>query len=138
MNLSLIKEPIQALKSLLIVVSVSTALFSCQPAENKDAVNETTPPTETQAGADTTQKRPAPDFFIIPPELADKRVWICENGTSDIFHTQHDCPVLAQCNETDGTFKNVTLTRAIEAYGRYNCETCSKDLDHIFDKDMVR
>lgn len=138
MNSAHIKAHVPVLKSLLVIFSIASTILSCQPAENQDAENRTAAAAETGIAADTSQKRPAPDFFVIPPELADKRVWVCENETADTFHTQHDCSVLAQCTKTNGTFKNVTLVRAVEAYGRYNCEVCSKDLDHIFDRDMVR
>jgi hypothetical protein len=43
--------------------------------------------------------------------------------------------VLVTCNST---FRNLTLTRAIENFDRYNCETCSGDLAHIFDENAVR
>ncbi|WP_242916935.1 hypothetical protein [Pontibacter liquoris] len=111
-------------------------LSSCQQT------TEEKPPATAQqsaemAPADTVQKRPAPTFFIIPPEMASKHVWLCENATADVFHLKHDCPVLVACRGK-GTFRNVSLVRAIETYGRYNCQTCSKELDTIFDEDMVR
>lgn len=123
-------------KALLLVITCS--IFSCQEA-GKSEETGATPPSEaaTLSVADTTEARPAPTFFVIPPELAEQRVWICENASADIFHVQHDCPLLVQC-KGKGSFRNLTLVRAIEDYDRYNCQVCSEELDHIFDEDLVR
>ncbi len=111
-------------------------LTGCQGTENKE--KETTAATsEEAAAADTAQvaRRPAPEFFVITPELKDRRVWICDDSNLDIFHVKNDCDNLRGCK---GTFRNVTIPRAIEEYGRYNCENCSSDLAYIFDEDAVR
>lgn len=137
MNLSLSHQIINAFRKALLLAVICTVI-SCQET---GATEETvaTAPTEAAAvsEADTTEVRPAPTFFIIPPDLAEQRVWICENASSDIFHVQHDCPVLLEC-KGKGSFRNLTLVRAIEDYGRYNCQVCSEDLNNIFDEDMVR
>jgi hypothetical protein len=110
-------------------------LFSCQSNTENTAATSQVEVTDTVAAADTAAARPAPSFFVIPPDMAKSRVWICIEASSDIFHVKHDCPVLKQCK---GTFRNLTLTRAIEDFGRYNCQECSKDYDHIFDEQRVR
>ncbi|MFD3001688.1 hypothetical protein ACFS7Z_15050 [Pontibacter toksunensis] len=110
--------------------------FSCQETDK----TADTPLAEAETAAsltDTTGMRPAPTFFVIPPDLAEKRVWICENTASDLFHVQHDCPVLVEC-KGKGSFRNLTIVRAIEDFGRYNCQTCSEGLNHIFDEELVR
>lgn len=135
MNFTLSTKIISAFRNTLLL-AVTCTVFACQEI----AETEDTPETEavtSVSGTDTTETRPAPTFFVIPPDLADKRVWICENASSDLFHVQHDCPVLVQC-KGKGSFRNLTIVRAIEDYGRYNCQVCSKDLNHIFDEDMVR
>jgi len=118
----------------VLALFLSLTLFSCQPAEDTttEVVAETQP-----AAIDSLQqeKRPAPEFFIIPQELVKNRVWLCDNGTSDIFQVKNDCPVFMSC---DATKRNVSLPRAIEEYGRYNCTTCSAELAHIFDEEMIR
>lgn len=122
-----------------IVLLVLFAFPSCQPTETnaQQEAQAASPATEALAASDTTAKRPAPEFFVVPREMFRKRVWICEDGVSDLFHVQHDCPILVQC-KGKGTFRNLLLPRAIEDFGRYNCQECSKDLDMIFDKDAVR
>ena len=114
-------------------------LGSCRQATEQEAANaeQETVTAAQLAAADTAQKRPAPTFYLIPPQIVRQRVWICDAAVSDIFHTKADCPVLLECRGK-GNFRNVSLQRAIEEYGRYNCQTCSQDLDHIFDEDMVR
>jgi len=113
-------------------------LGSCQQAaEQETTATEQKTAATPMASADTAQKRPAPTFYLIPPNMVRQRVWICDAVTADIFHTKADCPVLLECRGK-GNFRNVSLQRAIEEYGRYNCQTCSQDLDHIFDEDMVR
>ncbi|WP_347158555.1 hypothetical protein [Pontibacter chitinilyticus] len=121
---------------------ISAAIFtllllaSCQPStENKATI--TSQVSSAATPADTVQKRPAPTFYIIPPDLIRKRVWLCDAPAADVFHTRNDCPVLLECRGK-GTFRNVTLQRAIEEYGRYNCPVCSKELSSIFDENLVR
>lgn len=117
----------------LAAVAIST-LFSCQQNESNNAATTA----EVQAAeADSVQKerRPAPEFFIIPQELAKNRVWLCDDGISDIFHVKNNCPVFMTCKSTK---RNVSLPRAIEEYGMYNCHTCSEELNHIFDEDKIR
>ncbi|MEJ8801636.1 hypothetical protein [Pontibacter sp. H249] len=116
------------LKSLAFIAILGATTFACQ--QNTEQQEAT-----VQATAET--KRPAPEFFVIPEDLVNKRVWICENATADVFHMKHDCPVLIAC-KGKGTFRNVTVPRAVEDYGRYNCQECAKDLDYIFDEDAVR
>lgn len=133
MNFTLSNRIINTIRNVLLL-AVACLVFSCQEsAETADTLE--TVEANSVSEADTTEARPAPTFFIIPPDMADRRVWICENASSDIFHVQHDCPLLVQCK---GSFRNVTIPRAIETYGRYNCQVCSLDLDHIFDEEMVR
>ncbi|OKL40154.1 hypothetical protein [Pontibacter flavimaris] len=111
------------------------ALAACQPTET--GKQEEAVATAAPAAPNTAVKRAAPEFFVIPEDMARKRVWICEDGVSDIFHVKHDCPILVQC-KGKGSFRNLVLPRAIEEYGRYNCQECSKELDIIFDRDAVR
>ena len=111
----------------------SSVLFSCQSAEQTQ--EEAKVATEQTAIADTVQRRPAPDFFVIPPGMERKRVWLCDDASKDVFHTTNTCEALRPCN---GAFRNVSLQRAIEEYGRYNCEICSKELSDIFDAEKVR
>jgi hypothetical protein len=107
------------------------ALAGCQTPD-KDTTAQTAA-SETTAAA--RQPRPKPEFFSIPPDLEKKRVYICMGESDDTFHQKHDCPELVSCK---GTFRNLTLTRAIENFDRYNCETCSSDLAEIFDENVVR
>ncbi len=116
---------------------VVCALAACQPTETAQQEEVESVSAAASVVADTTARRPAPEFFVIPEEMLRTRVWICEDGVSDVFHVKHDCPVLIQC-KGKGTFRNLVLPRAIEDYGRYNCQECSKELDFIFDKDAVR
>ncbi|WP_439881846.1 hypothetical protein ACSX1A_01545 [Pontibacter sp. MBLB2868] len=118
--------------TLLVLINV----VACQQQESSKEVAATKAPSDV-TNTLVTEKRPAPTFYIIPEDLAKKRVWLLEDGQSDIFHLKHDCPVLV-AGKGKGTFKNVTLTRAIEEYGRYNCQECSSELNHIFDENMVR
>ncbi len=121
-----------ARKALLFILAAGA--ISCQPTDDTSAT-EADNATATSVTEVATPPRPAPDFYVLPPEMAKSRVWICVDDASDIFHEKHDCPVLVQCK---GTFRNVTMLRAIEGFGRYNCQECSQHLDHIFDEDMVR
>ncbi|MCX2740126.1 hypothetical protein [Pontibacter anaerobius] len=137
MNLYFTPSVTKQLRNAAFILALCT-VASCQPAETEQqeqAPEVTEAPAQTAAVA--AEKRPAPEFFVIPENMLKKRVWICEDGVSDIFHVQHDCPVLIECRGK-GTFRNLVLPRAIEDYGRYNCQVCSKDLDMIFDKDAVR
>lgn len=120
---------------LALLLAITCSLFGCQQADEEAAASQAEN-SAADAVADTqTPARPAPEFFLIPPDMAKNRVWICVDESADVFHTKHDCPVLVQCK---GSFRNLTLVRAIEDFGRYNCQECSRDLDHIFDEDMVR
>ncbi|MER2997847.1 hypothetical protein [Pontibacter populi] len=119
------------LVALLIVCS--TAFTACQPTEEQQ---EEAPVTSEQTAlVDTTQRRPAPEFYIIPKGTERKRVWLCDDYVSDIFHVDNKCEVLVTCT---GTFRNVSLLRAIEEYGRYNCTVCAVDMADIFDENKIR
>ncbi|MCJ8164532.1 hypothetical protein MKJ04_06710 [Pontibacter sp. E15-1] len=117
----------------ILLLAVACGAFSCQQTDESAAMAVGASTNQTVAA--TTPTRPAPDFYIIPPEMAQDHVWLCIDNASDLFHEQHDCPLLVQCK---GTFRSVKLVRAIEDFGRYNCPECSQHLDHIFDEDMVR
>ncbi|MCP2043791.1 hypothetical protein [Pontibacter sp. HSC-36F09] len=110
------------------------SLAACQSPD--DAKAEQTNVQETSATADTTKRepRPKPEYYSFKG-LEKKRVYICMDPSEDIFHQKHDCPVLISCAST---FRNLSLPRAVEAFGRYNCETCSADLAYVFDEDAVR
>ncbi|TPE42897.1 hypothetical protein [Pontibacter mangrovi] len=136
MKPNLLKHAVQLLKTAALALIVCTSV-ACQSQGTEEEATAAEAPVEATATAVSQPARPAPDFYIVPPELASKRVWICEGTGSDLFHVQHDCPVLLQC-KGKGTFRNLVLPRAIETFGRYNCQECSKDLDHIFDEDAVR
>ncbi|GAB3201390.1 hypothetical protein ABID22_004054 [Pontibacter aydingkolensis] len=133
MNFTLLKKLSRSLAFTLILSATSLACQeNAEQQEEADSIENST--------ADATpvvNKRPAPKFFVIPEDMVKKRVWICENQTADVFHLKHDCPVLIEC-KGKGTFRNVTLPKAIEEYGRYNCQVCAKELDSIFDEDAVR
>jgi hypothetical protein len=133
MNFALPKQAAQPFTYILLLATF--LLGSCQGAGENTTATTPTEATESVVTADTAAARPAPEFFVIPPHLAKARVWICEEASSDIFHKKHDCPVLKQCK---GGFRNMLLTRAIEDFGRYNCQECSKDLDSVFDEELVR
>jgi hypothetical protein len=125
-----------ALKGTAILLALLVTI-SCQ--QQGPEHENTTPEVSNETPATlTSEKRPAPEFFVIDnKELASKRVWILEDSQSDIFHLKHDCPLLIS-GKGKGTFKNVTVARAIEDFGRYNCQECSKELDHIFDENAIR
>src|SRR5690606_27996513 len=109
------------------------ALSACQSQDS----TPTEQAYETEVAADTTaqrQTRPKPENYSFKG-LEKKRVFICMDPTDDTFHQKHDCPELVDCAST---FRNLSLPRAIEAFDRYNCETCSADLGYIFDEDAVR
>lgn len=120
-------------KHAMLAVFLMVFLFSCQQTENTDL--GATSAGNQIAAADSVNKRPAPEFFIIPQNMLKDRVWLCDDGVADIFHVKNDCPVFMSCRATK---RNVSLPRAIEDYGRYNCTTCSEELAHIFDEDMIR
>lgn len=116
-------------------LTLVATIAACQ--QNNEQKQEE-PTTEAAAAATpVVAKRPAPEFYVIPEEMVNKRVWICENTTADIFHVKHDCPLLLEC-KGNGTFRNIPLPKAIEFYGRYNCQECAKELDHIYDEDAIR
>ena len=136
MNSTLSKHVLHSLKALAFILLLASSTVACQ--QNTEQHQEvSTPEVDASEATQVVNKRPAPEFFVIPAELTKNRVWICENNTADIFHVKHDCPVLLEC-KGQGTFRNVTLPRAIEDYGRYNCPVCAKDLDMIFDEEAVR
>ncbi len=121
--------------TMLLLALVVTVSCQQQEPEQEETITEVATETPTTLAS---KKRPAPEFFVINnKDLATKRVWILEDGQSDIFHLKHDCPLLI-AGKGKGTFKNVTVARAIEDFGRYNCQECSKELDHIFDENAVR
>jgi hypothetical protein len=121
------------LRSLAFIFAL-VATVSCQKQTTEQENTVTAEPSETL----TSEKRPAPtEFTISSAKLAKKRVWILEDGQSDIFHLKHDCPLLV-AGKGKGTFKNIILVRAIEYFGRYNCQECSKELDYIFDENAVQ
>ena len=116
---------------LALLLAIACSIFSCQQTDEAAAAAQS----ETLAADTPATARPAPEFFLIPQDISKNRAWICVDEAADVFHTKNDCPVLVQCK---GSFRNLTLVRAIEDFGRYNCQECSSDLDHIFDEDMVR
>lgn len=124
----MLKKTLAGMFGLLIL------LAACQSPDN--AQTEQTNVQETSAIADTTKRepRPKPEYYSFKG-LEKKRVYICMDPSEDTFHQKHDCPVLISCAST---FRNLSLPRAVEAFGRYNCETCSADLAYVFDEDAVR
>ena len=132
MKINLFKMP-HVLRTAIVATLLISATIACQPTEQPETI--ATEPTAELAPADTIPPRPAPKFFVIEPGTERKRVWICEDQFSDEFHINNECPVLRTCQ---GVFKNVTLYRAIETYGNYNCQTCSKAYDTVFDSTTVR
>ena len=136
MNSTLPKRLISTLKAFSFVLILSGTLLSCQDKTDQTEEVATTEVSDIEA-TPVVNKRPAPEFFYMPMGMENKRVWICENNTADDFHLKHDCPILLQC-KGKGSFRNVILPKAIEFYGRYNCQECSKELDHIFDENAVR
>ncbi|MFD2514944.1 hypothetical protein ACFSRY_13790 [Pontibacter locisalis] len=136
MTLTLTKQAASTLKTAAIVIALFFGTIACQQQKTENEEIPAPAPTEANASL-VSEKRPAPTFFIIPKGMEKKRVWILEDSQSDIFHLKHDCPVLVT-GKGKGSFRNLTMHRAIEEYGRYNCQECSKDLNHIFDEDMVR
>jgi molybdopterin-guanine dinucleotide biosynthesis protein A len=123
-------------KSLFLIVTLFT-VTSCDSHQDEQVTTEKELLQNDTVALTAEPSRPEPTFFIIPKELVKQRVWIIEDGKSDLFHMEHDCPVLV-AGKGKGSFRNVTLPRAIEEYKRYNCQECSKELDHIFDEDMIR
>jgi hypothetical protein len=120
-------------KVVALAIVCSTLFASCQSTEKQQ--EEAPVAIEQTATVDTTQRRPAPEFYIIPKGMERKRVWVCDDKVSDIFHVNNECEILRTCT---GTFRNVSLQRAIEEYGRYNCTVCAKDLADIFDENKIR
>ncbi|GGG21148.1 hypothetical protein [Pontibacter amylolyticus] len=121
-------------KTLAGMCGLLISLAACQSPDN--AQTEQTDAQESTAIADTTKRepRPKPEYYSFKG-LEKKRVYICMDPSEDTFHQKHDCPVLISCAST---FRNLTLPRAVEAFGRYNCETCSADLAYVFDENAVR
>lgn len=113
---------------------VGALLFGCQPTEQQQETPAVSME-QTIQEPDTVQRRPAPEFYIIPQGKERTRVWVCDDNRSDIFHVDNKCELLLTCT---GIFKNVSLQRAIEDYGRYNCDSCSQQFADVFDKDKVR
>ena len=138
MKTTLSKQLSNTVKAFAFILILGSTSMACQQntAQQEEEVTSTAAAPATEA-TQVVDKRPAPEFFVIPEEMVKKRVWICENNTADIFHVKHDCPVLLEC-KGNGTFRNITLPKAIEFYGRYNCQVCAKDMDVIFDEDAVR
>ncbi|PKV63113.1 hypothetical protein [Pontibacter ramchanderi] len=117
------------------MVCLLISLAACQSPDNAQTEQTGTQEAGT-AAADTVQRqpRPKPEHYSFKG-VEKTRVYICMDETEDTFHQKHDCPVLVSCKST---FRNLTLPRAVEAFGRYNCETCSADLAYVFDEDAVQ
>ncbi|NEM97067.1 hypothetical protein [Pontibacter burrus] len=113
---------------------VAALLFGCQPTEQQQET-PTIGMEQTIQEPDTVQRRPAPKFYVIAPGTERTRVWVCDDNRSDIFHVDNKCELLLNCT---GVFKNVSLQRAIEDYGRYNCDKCSQRFADVFDINKVR
>ena len=120
---------------LALLLAITCSFIGCRQADEKIEVSQASPAATVAVAEARTAPRPAPEFYVIPPYMAQSRVWICIDESADVFHTKHDCPVLVACQ---GSFRNMTLYRAIDDFGRYNCQECSQNLDHIFDEDLVR
>ena len=120
---------------LALLLAITCSFIGCRQADEKTEASQASAAATVAVAEARTTARPAPEFFVIPPYMAQSRVWICIDETADVFHTKHDCPVLVACK---GSFRNMTLYRAIDDFGRYNCQECSQNLDHIFDEDLVR
>lgn len=118
----------------LSLAIVAALLFGCQPTEQQQET-PTISMEQTIQEPDTVQRRPAPEFYVIAPGTERTRVWVCDDNRSDIFHVNNKCEVLLTCT---GIYKNVSLQRAIEDYGRYNCDSCSQEFADIFDQEKVR
>ncbi|WP_242927416.1 hypothetical protein [Pontibacter vulgaris] len=110
------------------IIGLAT-FFSCQKATTESEATLTQEQTTASADTAQAQRRPAPTFHKIPTDMAKNRVYICDDDVSDTFHQKNDCQLLLQCK---ASFRNLTLLRAVENYGRYNCETCSKELAFVF------
>ncbi|HEY4652747.1 MAG TPA: hypothetical protein VIG72_15125, partial [Pontibacter sp.] len=98
---------------LAIVILGGALLTGCQHEEEQQT-SKTIAETLV-ATADTVQRRPAPEFYVIPPGTERTRVWVCDDSLSDVFHTDNTCKLLLTCK---AAYKNVSLQRAIEEYGR--------------------
>ncbi|TXK49116.1 hypothetical protein FVR03_06960 [Pontibacter qinzhouensis] len=126
------------LKEMQVSVLVFLLSFTaCQSPEQNQAdtvAAEQTPTTSLADSLAQKERRPAPEFHRIPTDMAQERVYVCDDANADVFHTQYDCELLAACKTVK---KNVTIIRAVEDYGRYNCDICSKDLAVIFDDQQV-
>ncbi|MDX5436527.1 MAG: hypothetical protein LPK03_04995 [Pontibacter sp.] len=137
MNLTLNKQVAQLLTCAAFTLMLFTAGACQSTASEENPANAVVEEQAADTAAVATAARPAPEFYAIPEDMMKKRVWICEDGAADIFHVKHDCPVLIQC-KGKGSFRNLLLPKAIEEYGRYNCQVCSKEYDIIFDEEAVR
>ncbi|WP_125185367.1 hypothetical protein [Botryobacter ruber] len=111
------------------------SLVACQGPEKTEAAAMKEPEEAPVDSVRLAARRPAPDFYVLTPEIYKNRVYICDDIYSDIFHVQYDCKELAGCT---GSTKNVTLVSAVRDNGRYNCQACSSDLGHIFDDKLIR
>ncbi|QCR21279.1 hypothetical protein [Pontibacter sp. SGAir0037] len=133
------QKALKFVKTSISAAILFSAFTACQGTESSDGTAATTDAqTEQIATADSAvvkERRPAPDFYFISEDMRDKRVWICDDADKDIFHTVHNCDSLRGCN---GKFRNLTIVRAIEDFDRYNCQSCSSDLNDIFDENKVR
>ncbi|MBB6612482.1 hypothetical protein H7F15_15665 [Pontibacter sp. Tf4] len=121
-------------RNIFALAIVGILLFACQPTEQQQETTVANPQ-QPAITIDTTQRRPAPDFYVIAPGTERKRVWVCDDQRSDVFHVDNRCEVLLTCT---GVYKNVSLQRAVEEYDRYHCETCSQEYADMFDQDKVR
>ncbi|MFT2009597.1 hypothetical protein ACMA1I_13035 [Pontibacter sp. 13R65] len=125
---------LKLLKSSIFILALSAN--ACQSSEQEQTQGSVTDQSTVPAvdSAAQTERRPAPDFHRIPTENAQDRVYVCDDAHADVFHTEYNCELLNGCQTVK---KNVTLIRAVEDYGRYNCDICSKDMAIIFDEKQV-
>lgn len=137
MRLNILHSYSKTVIATFLVLFLATSVACQQQETQEETAVEATEEAAAQATVVVGEKRPAPEFYYMPKDLTNKRVWICEDGISDIFHLKHDCPILIQC-KGKGSFRNLQLPKAIEEYGRYNCQECSQELDHIFDENATR
>ncbi|WP_187263329.1 hypothetical protein [Pontibacter beigongshangensis] len=121
----------------VFVLFLTVFAAACQAPEQEHTDGTTAIDQTEAAAADSAaqqERRPAPQFHRIPTEMARDRVYVCDDANADVFHTKYDCETLNGCKTLK---KNVMLLRAVEDYGRYNCDICSKDLAVIFDEQQV-
>ncbi|WP_125185179.1 hypothetical protein [Botryobacter ruber] len=125
-------------KIALLATLLLTGFASCQSynqTDKTDIAAAKQPETPAVDSVRLAARRPAPEFYILTPDIYKNRVYVCDDIYSDVFHVKYDCEVLAKC---DATKRNVTLVTAIRDFGRYNCEVCSPELAHVFDEEKVR